>query len=197
MRIKIITLLLTNALAVVVILYFIDYLGISDIYSKAREKLIGERSQPIEVDTTVKALTLIEKEEEKKLLESFNIRETELQGWEATLKQNEEDLKAKELELKQERQRLKLQRQKLAAEEDKKEAYDVKVQKLAEKFFNIPPEKAVERILALEDDLLILDILKAMDEYSLRTAQPNIVPYLFSLMPPEDSARLDKKYTLK
>ena len=195
MRGKILALLFANILAVGVILYFLDYLGVSDIYSQISGTIIGKSTATI--DSTARALTLIEKEEEEKLLSSFAIRETELQKWEDRLKQNEEDLKAKELELDQERQNLKLQRQKLQDEKNKKESYELKVSLLSQKFFQMPPEKAVERILALKDDLLIIDILQSLDSYAQLTEQPSIVPYLFSLMPPEDSARLDKKYTLQ
>ena len=196
MKEKILFFLLANILAFTVILYIIDYFGVSDLYSRLKERLPWVQTENV-LDVNVQTLNLIEAEEEKKLLESFSIRETELGDWEANLKEKEENLKAKELKLKQEKQNFKLQKEKLEEDKEKEEAYNLKINNLAQKFFNMPPEKSVERILALKNDLLILDVLKAMDKYTANTDRPSIVPYLFSLMPPEDSARLDKKYALK
>ena len=196
MKLKILFFLLGNILAFTVLLYFIDYFGISDIYTTLKSRFLEEQSEE-GIDVTTKTFELIEQEEEKKLLESFAIQETELKSWASTLKEKEENLKAKELELKQEREKLKFQRDKLAEDKKKEENYDLKIDNLAQKFFNMPPEKSVERILALKDDLLILDVLKSMDQHSADLDRISIVPYLFSLMPPEDSARLDKKYTFK
>jgi seryl-tRNA synthetase len=73
-----------------------------------------------------------------------------------------------------------------------KEAYENRVDKVAEQIENMDPKFAV-RILEKQDDLLIVDILKKIDARALDKGGGSTVPYLLQLMDPEQSARIQRK----
>ncbi len=182
-------LVVANLCAALIVLYFMDFFGIYNGYSKignlAQKYLPKSHASAREAD-----LSLIEREEQNKLIESFSLRETDLKAYEEKLKNREDNLVKDESKIKQERQNLEAQKKKIAATQADKNTYDKKVQDLADRFYNMPPDKAVERVLVLGDDLLILDTLKAIDALSAKKGSPSVVPYLYSLMPPADASRL-------
>ena len=171
-----------------------DYFGITNIYSKIRNKITPETS--IVQEISERDLYIIEKMEQQKIIESFNMRE-------ADLEKISQDLNLKAEKLSEERQKLdtekqNLQSQIIAWEKEKEEIedYQVKVDQLAEKFFQMDPKIAWSVILELKDDLLILDVLAGIDRLSAESDNVSPVSYIYSLMPKEDSARLLRKSTI-
>jgi hypothetical protein len=182
-------LVVANLCAAIILMFFLDFFGVYSGYSKISNFL--SKSLPKGHGASRDAdLSLIEREEQNKLIESFSMREADLKGYEDKLKSREDNLIKDESKIKQERQNLEAQKKKLAANASDKNAYSKKVQDLADRFYNMPPEKAVERILVLGDDLLILDTLKAIDAISVTKGTASVVPYLYSLMPAADASRL-------
>ena len=198
MKFKIAFLLLGNILGIIIIFYFLDLLGISNIYSSFKKKsklenkatlTLGNYSRPGDVD-------FLEKSERKKMLESFKIREIELEKKESQLNNLQADLKKEIERVSIEKNNLTKQKAKIKKETDEGTSYQKKVEKLATIYYQMPPQNAVERILELNDDLLILDILKEMDNYASLNNLQSTVPFLYSLMPKEEAARLLKKSTV-
>ena len=66
----------------------------------------------------------------------------------------------------------------------------------AEYYNGMPPEKAVERMLELEDQDLI-DILRTAEQLAQEAGQTSIVAYWISLMPPERAAVVNRKMLKK
>ena len=58
---------------------------------------------------------------------------------------------------------------------------------------NMPPKKAVDRLQAMTDDLLIIEILRAVDTESVRIGQQSMVPYYLSLMSSNRAAVIQRK----
>ncbi len=172
-----------------IVLFFLDLFGVYHGYGKMNA-FVGKYLGKSKGIGRSEDITLIEREEQSKLIESFSIREADLKKTESDLKAREDNLLKDAAALKQERENLEKQKKKIKADQSEKVAYEKKVQELSERFFNMPPEKSVERILALGDDLLVLDTLKAMDGIAAARNQTSVVPYLYSLMPPADAARL-------
>jgi seryl-tRNA synthetase len=73
-----------------------------------------------------------------------------------------------------------------------KEAYDKRVDEVAAQIENMPPKSAV-LILEKEDDMMIIDIMKRMEARAADASRQSSVPYLLSLMDPEQAARIHRK----
>ena len=189
MKLKVFLLILANLAAAMIVLFFLDVFGIYNGYGKMNA-FLGKTFSKSKGIGRSEDISLIEREEQNKLVESFSIREADLKKTEADLKAREDNLLKDAAALKQEKENLEKQKKKIQSDKAEKVAYEKKVQDLSERFYNMPPEKSVERILALGDDLLVLDTLKAMDAIAASKSQTSVVPYLYSLMPPADAARL-------
>lgn len=73
-----------------------------------------------------------------------------------------------------------------------KESYDKRIDSVASQIENMPPKAAVN-ILAKQDDMMIIDILKRIDSRANDAGRQSTTPYLLSLMDPEQSARVQRK----
>lgn len=73
-----------------------------------------------------------------------------------------------------------------------KESYDNRIDSVASQIENMPPKAAVN-ILAKQDDMMIIDILKRIDARANEKGSQSTTPYLLSLMDPEQSARVQRK----
>ena len=104
-------------------------------------------------------------------------------------------LNEREAKLSEEAKRLSEQEKVLSEEKGQYDNYSSNVEKQAEYFVSMPPRKAVERLQAM-DDLLVIDILRAIDRRAVETGTQSIVPYFLSLMePPEKAAAIQRKMT--
>ncbi|MBN8218663.1 MAG: hypothetical protein J0L75_18630 [Spirochaetes bacterium] len=194
MRGRIFLLILANLLAVFIVLFFLDWFDIWNGYTRLLASVgkVAFRSSIVRSED----VSLLEREEQAKLMESFNIREADLKKYESSLKSREDDLTKKSAALVGERESLEAQKKKIAGDKATTVAYDKKVAELSDRLYNMPPDKAVERLLELKDDLLILDVLKGIDAVAASKSQASVVPYLYSLMPKEDAARLLRLSTI-
>ena len=181
--------------ALFIIFYLFDLLEITDTYSRFKKTWI-EQDITAEGRVSGEDLTLLEREEQAKLTESFNIREAELKKKELEFAQEKMELAGRLQQVLEAEKALEKQKKRLEKQEEEIKNRQAMVKDLAEKFANMPPERAVERILEIKDDLLILDTLKEIDAYFALNGQVSSVPYLYALMPKEDAARLLRKSTV-
>lgn len=199
MNLRTAVLVLANFLGVIVILYFLDFFGVTNLYNtiktrsflKTQEEVIAQDGFTRSIDKDY-----IEEAERNKMLESFRIREIEIAKKEMSLSNLQRDLQREKEEMETEKENFQKQREKIKRELENKESYEKKIENLSLVYYNMPPENAVERILELKDDLLIIDVLKEMDRYASTQNKQSIVPFLYSLMPKEDASRLLKKSTV-
>lgn len=186
--------LIINICLGVLLLYVLEFAGVVNYFSIIKQRTLqasggkktGRSDDPF----------LIEKEEYKKLLSSIEIREADINVLQKELDEKAAALDTRDKQLTEQNLQIQKIQEQMARAAEEKADYRKKVGKLAEGFANMEPEKSVERILALADDLLILDVLARMDQASAEQGKKSIVPYLYSLMPKEDASRLLKKSTV-
>ncbi|BBM88847.1 hypothetical protein COTS27_00534 [Spirochaetota bacterium] len=190
-----------NVVAIVILLYLLRVNTVINYYEKLQSWLPGlgllnTDTVAIETADRAKELELIELEKFEAVRENFLLREN-------ALTVREEELNALADELATERETLTTEREQLLNARERAEEiavtetnYETKVRELAARFYNMPPQSAADRIIALGDDILIIDVLARMDGVAMENEQVSIVPFLLSLMPAEDSARIMKKSTV-
>lgn len=192
-------LILGNILAILVILFFLDYFGFLKVYSNIESQIFSTEESELSKATkeeTFLNLRLIEQEEQKKMQLALGEKEALLKQKELELQQQKDRIEEEKKVLANERERFLKKKEALAFEDEKKNSYKAKVKSLAQRFYNMPPQSAYQRILALKDDVLIIDVLKGMDEIARSKNQQSVVPFLISLMPAEQAARILKKSTI-
>ncbi len=195
MKAKIFLLTTANILAVIIILFFLDYFGVSDLYSTISNSISGLFTAA-KTERSDESIKLLERDELEKVYESFRMREADLQEKATNLNTLAEKLAKEKTMLEQEKKSLENTRESFEQSKKDHRSREQMVLNLANKFANMPPEKAVERILELDNDVLILDVMDGIDEVMAEKGQNSIVPYLYSLMPKEDASRLMKKSTV-
>jgi len=189
-------LLLVLVLIVGGILWF-DYLNLIN----ARERLepiltpllrrLGLRER--EVVENVEDPLLLEKERLKAQTASLDLWREELEQRQAQIAQREAEISQMEEELTGKERALE-EREKAFNETAREyENRTVNLERKAQYFLGMPPEKAVAVMLEYESDMDIIDIFRMVDEIARRQGQASIVPYWISLMPPERGAELTRK----
>ena len=149
-----------------------------------------QRGEVTEEDPLLLEREMLVKEEQ--VLEA-QIRDLELMR--EDLEQKENLLNEREAKLNEEAKRLEEQEKVLSEEKRQYDNYRDNIVKQAEYFVGMPPRKAVERLQAMED-LLVIDILREIDRRAEETGTQSIVPYFLSLMePPEKAAAIQRKMT--
>ncbi len=180
------------------IIYFLNFFNIITWFNLDHiniNKLLADEKVDIELFEN-QDLFLLREEENKKLLETISIQKKELDTREEELAKREIILGQRENAIIEEQKKLELEKQALAKTKEEQEGYEAKVDKIAEQFINMPPEQAVERIVALEDDILIIDILKTIDQNAADEGNVSIVPFFYSLMPQDIAARIIRKSSI-
>jgi DNA repair exonuclease SbcCD ATPase subunit len=70
--------------------------------------------------------------------------------------------------------------------------YDNKIDALAAQMESMPPNSAVS-ILSRQDDMMAIDVLRRMEARAQSAGNQSTVPYLLSLMDPDQAARIQRK----
>ena len=194
---KLFLLILLNFFLIGLILYLLDVYNLLNVYSTVRQRIFPDSVQDKTVSPySVEEMKLLESEEHEKIMESFQIREIELNKKEKEHKTKREELEEKERQLLSDNETLNEKKKKWSKKKEDLKAYSKQVKELAATFLNMPPEKAIERLVAIDSDVLIIDILKEIEVLCEKEEKISIVPYLYSLMPKKDAARLLKKSTI-
>ncbi|HZK20173.1 MAG TPA: flagellar protein FlbB [Treponemataceae bacterium] len=127
-----------------------------------------------------------------KRLEALEIRSEELDKREFDLVSQEEKSKQIAEDL-LDKQKLQEEREKTFNNEVKKyDDRDVNIVKNADALKGMPPAKAVEIMLEM-DDQDVIDILRKVDEIAEQSGESSMVAYWMSLMPAENAAEIQRK----
>lgn len=188
-------LLLVNTGLILGMFFFLDFFGVFSLYGQVKDALWGSTGL-ILVDKdspTRNDMLLFAEQEYKKIQESLRVQISELTRLQEEVSKQKEEIEEKSRNLEEQEKSFQNKVEKLRMDEDEKNSYDRRLITLAESLYNMPPERSVERILALKDDILVLDIFAKMDELAKKRGDISVVPYLYSLMPAEDSGRLLRK----
>lgn len=174
-----------------VIVFFLDKVGVmqaADYLPFLEEKnlpVISDENYPTEVEKMK-----FQKWEEK-LLE----REENLIKQEEELKKNTDSVKEKEIEINEMKKSIEQERKKLAMLTKDWNDRKKKIQDMAEKVSNMPPEKAKEMMVNWTD-FDIIEVLRQMDKSAADAGRPSITPYLLTLFDPERRAEITRKMLL-
>lgn len=136
---------------------------------------------------------LLEQEELKKQWLSLSLKEKEYGDRLNMMKKEDQKLKDKETQLLGVEKQLKEREKKTAQNELEKIKRSERVKQVAEQLMNMPPKDAVPRLEEQSDDLLVIDILQAMDAIAIDQGKRSIVPYLLSLMKKDRAAAVQRK----
>jgi len=196
MKMKVFLLLLANVFAALVLLYFLDMFGVSSLYSDLKKQVVPLGGPVAKTVSSDEDPWLIEKQEQQKLMESFDLREVDLKEKEKELEEKKTEIIEETAKLASARQKLADQKKEFERQKNEQSSYEQEVKKLAVKYNGMPPESSVAMIVKLGDDLLILDVLEQMDVYAEEQGRSSMVPYLYTLMEPETAARLQRKSTV-
>lgn len=185
---RILFLLLINLGLVVLSIYFLDMLEILDyrqLFSQVpflRESFVVKIENPFlleKLELDKKWLLLEEKqrnlEDARKEIEKTFLIITQQQEQLAQEKENIQNM-ISEFELAKQNQA----------------TYEKRVEDIAIQIESMPPQSAV-KILEKQEDEMLIDVLRMMDKRSKTAGRTSIVPFLLSLMDPEQSARIQRK----
>lgn len=187
-------LIIVNILLILLGVYWLEYLGILNIknamYPFLLEIPVVNKIMPGSVEDPY----LIQRMEWKKKLVVLKSYESELEVKKKELDEKENELKNQLESLKEERASIKKKEELLEKKQVKYDDYKKNVDKQADYFTQMPPEKAVS-ILNNMDDLLVIDILRRIEEKAAAEDVSSIVPYLLTLMDAERASKIQRKMT--
>ena len=174
-----------------------DYLGIINARDQIAYvySLINKKEKGLKIEDKDNVF-LLEQERYNKMKEAIDIREEELN-------KKIEELAKHNIEIKQ---RIEILNEKEKALEERENSFNVRTLLYENKIANIeqssryltgmPPEKAKNILLSMNDQDII-DILRVTERISQESGEASLVSYWLSLMPPERSAAIQRKMTIK
>ncbi|ORC34274.1 periplasmic-type flagellar collar protein FlbB [Marispirochaeta aestuarii] len=177
-------------------LLWFDHLGLVDVRERLNPvfRLLGmETPEQVPDDGSV---LLLDEARLEKLWEELDRRETALLEQEEQLDIREEEIVQK-LEALEEREKALEDREKSFNEIVKQyENKSANLRQAAEYFAGMPPEAAVERLVAM-DDQDVIDILRMTEQMAREAGNVSVVSYWLSLMPADRAAVLNRKMLKK
>lgn len=192
---KVIVLILLIIILIFAGLFLFDYLGLINakaVFSPMYSAFGLTRTQDRKQDTALAGPADLDADKIAKRLEALEIRREELDKQEADIK----DLIAKNQQVAAEldERSTALDEQKQSFELLLNEANDhaVNVRKIAVQMYEMRPQAAVEKLLAL-DDQDIIDVLRATDTYAAELGKNSPVSYWLSLMPADRTGEIQRK----
>lgn len=186
---KIILSIFLLILVLLATIYWFNYIGLINI-----QRSLFKVSKKIPLISYAKEIQdpfLLEKEYMEKLKLSYESKFLLLQKQLEELKKREKEIKLKEKLL--QKQSKALEEKDLSINRKLKEYdnYKNNIKKQANYFINMAPKNAVN-IMNGMDILLVVDILRAMDEVFEEKGEESTVPYLISLMPADRAAKINE-----
>jgi flagellar protein FlbB len=177
-------------------LVWFDYLGLIQVKERLAPayELIGlETAEKIEEPDDE---LLLEQQRLAKQRKALELREEELDEREQQIEQMEEEVQQK-LETLEEREKALAEKEKSFNERvNQYENKSANLRQSAEYFTGMPPEKAVDRLLEM-DDQEVIEILRTAERMAQEAGEDSIVSYWLSLMPPDRAAQLSRKMIKK
>jgi len=192
----ILLLLLIVALVVGGIVWF-DYIGLIDAKA-VLGPLYRTLGVPARTGASIGAAApaLLEEERMAKRLESLQDRADELDQREAEITKQDAQVQQKVQELDDRSKALDDRENSFNAKVKEYENRKVNVDQNAQYLTGMPPAKAVGILVAM-DDQTVIDIFRAVEEQARAAGQASLVALWLSMMPPDRSAAIQRKMTLK
>jgi len=173
-----------------------DYLGLLNVKETfaPATRLVGI-SSPEKLENE-DDLLLLERERLSKREEALKLNREALEANLAELEKMETEVRQK-MEMLEEKEKALAEREKSFNERVKQyENKRANLRQSAEYFNGMPPQRAVEMLLEMEDQDII-DILRTAEEMARESGDSSVVSYWLSLMPSERAAQLSRKMLKK
>lgn len=193
---RILMLLLLILILLVGGLLWFDYLGLMNVkqFFAPATQLVGI-SAPEKLENEEDAL-LLERERLLKREEALKLQQEALDSRSEEIAQMEAEVQQK-LEMLEEKEKALTEREKSFNERVKQyENKRANLRQSAEYFEGMPPQKAVDMLLEM-DDQDIIDILRTSERMAQESGEASLVSYWLSLMPSERAAQLSRKMLKK
>jgi len=126
------------------------------------------------------------------LTEAMDLRHMELNRQEADIRNRMSQMEQMAQELEERQKALEEQEKSFMQQLREAEIRDRNVEQNARNLVNMPPERAVG-ILAAMDDQDVIDVLRKTEEIAVAEDRASIVPYWLSLLDPTRAAELNRK----
>ncbi|MCK4540629.1 MAG: flagellar protein FlbB [Spirochaetales bacterium] len=177
-------------------LIWFDFLGLLNIKETFSPlfSLMG-LGTPKEIED-IEDVALLEKERLSKLQEAMDLREQELDTREAEILQKEGEIHQIIETLEEREMTLEEQEKTFNNRVREYENRNVNLRKISQYLVGMPPDKAIERLIEM-DDQDVIDILRITDSIALEAGEDSITSYWLSLMPAERAATVNRKMLKK
>jgi hypothetical protein len=159
-------------------LFWLDYIGLIDMYSFA-QRIKGEPERVTEAKDDEPSL--MEREEFEKEKQKLAERVEDLDKREALIAEKEKELEAQKEKMDETRKGLDLEKKKFAQEKSTYSGYKKNVKVLANKVVSMPPQDSVNIMLNWEDPLII-DVLRQIDADAQEAGRASVTSYLMKIM---------------
>jgi flagellar protein FlbB len=174
-------------------IFWFDYLNVIDAKTALSPvyRLIGMEGRTQEELPAAGPLNLND-ERYAVLLEALDLRNQEDERLETDIRNRQSQIEQMAQDLEERQKALEDQIKSLNAGIQEAEDKDRNDEQNARNMVNMPPERAVGILVAM-DDQNVIDILRKTDEIAQAEGSNSIVPYWLSLMPPERAAEITRK----
>jgi len=180
--------LLLNLFLFFILMFVLDLTGTISLESFFT-KLGFSETDPAKIEDPY----FLAREEIEKQFLAIILRENDLELERETVRSNAQRLEDKENELLALARQLRERENRMAADKVDESRRSERIREVASQYMNMPPPQAVERISALPDDLLVIDIFRAIDTISEELGRRSVVPYFLSLMDPARASEIQRK----
>jgi flagellar protein FlbB len=174
-------------------IFWFDYLNVIDAKTILAPiyRLIGIEGRT-QQDVPPDGIINLNDERYAILLEAMELRTMEMERWETDIKNRQGQIEQMAQELEERQKALEDQEKSLNAGILEAEIRDRNVEQNARNLVNMPPERAVGILVAM-DDQDVIDVLRKTEEIAQADGSASIVPYWLSLLPPERAAEITRK----
>lgn len=156
-------------------------------------QVIGELGLDEQKVPKIEERYLLEKEELRKQWNVLNLKEKQLTVKLEQLRKTNSRLQDKEKRLLDLSKQMKDREKKLKQLSISKLKREARIRAVANQLINMPPERSVARLEQQKDDLLVIEILRMMDQIFTEQGKQSLVPYLLSLMDKKRAAVIQRK----
>ncbi len=142
--------------------YMIDQLGLVDLRSQLYERLesvpvVGEYVAPSPVRREEYQIQQL-----RELSENLDERRSELEQRQKRLEQREQEIEQKSQRIDRKEEQITEREQALAARRERFDDEESRIQYLADLYSNIPPEPAAQRLQNIQEDRIVISVLREM-----------------------------------
>lgn len=167
-------------------LFWLDYIGMVDM----GPYLSRFRSEPESVLTAPgDEPSLVEREEFEKQRARLQERIEDIDRREAMLTEKEKNLSGEDEKLRDMKHGLDIEKKKFQSEKTRHSGYIKNIKDLATKIISMPPEESV-KIMEKWEDVLVIDVLRQIDEDAREQGKMSMSSYLITLLPKDKASRV-------